>query len=506
MLVRYGPGIAVVMVTAAFTFAWVNNAASSKLPTNAPDFELETNSVANEYQPSDLALSRAGGVADDRELSFDDDPPGWEHCECLICNVTGTAASIQLFTKSMGDGLGSVATHIIYAAAIAARLGMVFRGAVGQDGVALLRHRAEKRGTLDFLFGNHRNVMSLRGPLQRTFTRVALGRLVPPKGMLQRPWEDFEHNLDAATLSVWRNASLPVRGVQYWHDAQYEPSENNMDFILPSSFRQKLRAQWECGMRAGDEAAALGVAPAVNIPWTPAASIGSAGKPLNVVAHYRRGDAEIQGYRAIMMLHRQWYFKIMTDIQGLNPGARLRAFTSCFTESQCAEFAISEVPTWAAHGIKLVVDNELGPDPTGDWKRTFAQLASADVFIMAKSSLSHLAAFYSAGCVIRSSADRKHAPLSSWIKVTEPPVPKQSYISTEVAGKHFRAVDWHAYNGPFNSSAMIVVGRKRSGSSLSQQLRSAMEECLGAASDGGRKRGRRALFWRRAARFASDGK
>jgi len=439
-------------------------------PTQTTDFVQE---VQSPYLPYDAHVATSQGtISILPSHSVVHDRVRRDQCQCLICNATSEASLVQLYTRAMGDGLGSVALHIIYAAGIAARLGFVFRGALGGDGKALRQHRAQKNYIIDFLFG-HDQIEIGAGPAKPE--HVFLDRTLPPEGMIQMPWADPYHALNPRSLSLWRNETLPSAKVQAWQQDKFELSEINVDFILPRPFRQKLREQWECAMRY------RGTLPNVTaIPWTAASSPTNYAR-LDVVAHYRRGDAELQPYRSSMMLHRQWYFVVTRHVQLVYPNSTLRAFTSCVSEAQCAEITSTEVPIWKEHGIALTVDNEHGSDPNGDWERTFAQLASADILIMAKSSLSHLAAMFASSCVILSSEDRKHTPLSNWIRLTEPTVPDKYYAVNFDREKRFRSVDWHTFDSTFNESSIFVLGTNSSGTILTEQLRASLNDCLNSS-------------------------
>ena len=90
---------------------------------------------------------------------------------------------------------------------------------------------------------------------------------------------------------------------------------------------------------------------------------------------------------------------------------------------------------------------------TEDWKRVFVQMAIADVFIMAKSSFSHSAAYHNANCVIRSPNDIKHTPISKWILVSEPKDQDRAYT------KIGTVVNEDVYNSRYNKSHISVVNQ-----------------------------------------------
>ena len=85
---------------------------------------------------------------------------------------------------------------------------------------------------------------------------------------------------------------------------------------------------------------------------------------------------------------------------------------------------------------------------------------------MAKSSFSQLAALFNPSCVVRNRDDAKHSPLSRWVEVTD----------YDPSGKG-HAVDWHAFRGAYNASAVKVVGAS-AGQSLAEQLSVALDRCL----------------------------
>lgn len=116
-----------------------------------------------------------------------------------------------------------------------------------------------------------------------------------------------------------------------------------------------------------------------------------------VAMHIRRGDV---GPRSGgMYTPNQFYLDIAGVIRGMYPDADIHAFTY---SRDAGEFADIDAAGIAVH---------LAGDPLEDW----AHFAQADVFVMARSTFSHVPALLNDKCVVYQHHWR--APLASWLDV-----------------------------------------------------------------------------------------
>jgi hypothetical protein len=266
-------------------------------------------------------------------------------------------------------------------------------------------------------------------------------------------------------LHSWA-AALPRTQRQFWEDQNYEPASRNMDLLFTDSFLSSLRRGASCGIEKQLRQLHLR-----RLKTSQNASV------FRVVAHYHRGDADTQhrDVRAKAMTHAAWFFTIMKAIAQLNPRSDLRALTSCSNDGQCHELETNEVLAWRTHGIQLRVDDERSANAADAWKNAFAMMASADVFIMSKSLLSHVSALFNPNCVIRNPSDVSHHPLKSWIEVQDPQVQAVEHLTT---GGH---VDWHVFKGEYDGSQLRVVGNNAT-NGLGPQLHEALSKCQHAVT------------------------
>jgi hypothetical protein len=215
-----------------------------------------------------------------------------------------------------------------------------------------------------------------------------------------------------------------------------------VDFLLDDVFMESVRRSAECGIqRQQAHEQVLGAN----------STSRERKRRIKVVAHYRRGDADNHAQHASLITHVEWYFEIFAGLKRVYPEAQFEALTSCYGPEQCNKLRHSETNLWRDHGIELRVDDELSDKATEDWKRSFAHMLQADIFIMARSSFSHAAALFNPNCVIHNPADTKHPSRSGWVEVSEPlpthedPAWTQHYVDS-FTGQTLTRVDREAYS------------------------------------------------------------
>jgi hypothetical protein len=140
---------------------------------------------------------------------------------------------------------------------------------------------------------------------------------------------------------------------------------------------------------------------------------------LRLVAHLRRGDVT----KAVPMRWAEddYYFNVVAGIRAA-VGSRVvdaHAFTSCTTAKDCASSNTNNlVKKYAGQLISLHVSREYATQKaTEDAISTWAHFIEADIFLMAKSSFSHVPAMLNRGCVVYQAF--WHAKLPHWISIDQ---------------------------------------------------------------------------------------
>ena len=415
-------------------------------------------------------------------------------CKCYCCDTTpgisnGSSfnhTTIELFTRTATDGLGSEVTQIVHAAAIASKLGWKFMGACGGAGKNVKMHKANELTNVNVIFGNSSEVR----PIHCEGTGIDLKKY-------GRPWLQGTESkangkyLMTERLHTWAR-KLPTSKIYHFESNIFEFSQETVDYFLDEPFLATVQKTGKCGLEniLSHDTADPSNFGEFNISKneTLVASNKSLteNRALRVVAHYRRGDvdAAIGNMRESMTTHPSWYFNIMGAIKKIYPDVHLKAFTSCSPTkvgfSQCEQLNKTDVPIWRKHGIDLHVDNEgnqlgstWGDQATAEWNFAFRSFATADVFITARSSFSQAATYFNANCVIRNSMLlSNHRPLKRWIEIADPGTEGQdrSYMTDP---KMIEGL----YNSYYNVSHLSITGQDPSVRFV-RQLRSALKTCL----------------------------
>jgi hypothetical protein len=384
---------------------------------------------------------------------------------CYSCNVSNNMDSPTLFTLAMQDGLGSVVTQLVNAQAFAAKIGWRFGGAVGKSGKTLKYHRADEQDAVRMLFGAGSDMRPLAFPENSTSITF--------KGP-EKPWvaSAIPTSKVSFEMSHWIS-TLPTSPTNTFsiNEQQINFQPRWIDYFLDAHFLVKLRKTSICGLNEQLNRYYLKhntTSSDINSP-----SVEKSQRRVLIVAHFRRGDSDsIQ--REFLTTHPSWYFQIFDALGSIYSRADMHAFSSCRGKDQCSRMRSIDVPKWNARGINLHVDDERLParqEVTEDWKNAFAHMATAHIFIMAKSSLSNAAALFNGNCVIRSPRDIKHTPISRWILVSEPDAHDRAYAKVGVE------VDEKVYDSHFNASQMTVV-KQDSKLPFALQLKHSLSFCL----------------------------
>jgi hypothetical protein len=122
---------------------------------------------------------------------------------------------------------------------------------------------------------------------------------------------------------------------------------------------------------------------------------------VSVALHIRRGDvSETDGHRGTSDA---WYYRLVEQLRKLAPEADIHVFSS--TEKK--------IPSSSFDGYR---SRSLSVHLDGDVLEAWSNLARADVLVMAKSSFSHVPAFFNDKCVVYQ--PYWHRPLSQWVSAT----------------------------------------------------------------------------------------
>ena len=115
----------------------------------------------------------------------------------------------------------------------------------------------------------------------------------------------------------------------------------------------------------------------------------------SVAMHIRRGDISKQS--GGMFTDDEYYLDVLDVILASFPHADVHAFSSSVD--------LDEFSAFAARGVRVHIDGS----PLGDWWH----FAAADIFVMAKSTFSHVPAMLNRKCVVYQHHWR--APLANWL-------------------------------------------------------------------------------------------
>jgi hypothetical protein len=172
---------------------------------------------------------------------------------------------------------------------------------------------------------------------------------------------------------------------------------SSLDRYFSPAFLTSIRAVAACGVQASLHGSTV---------------FSSNPKHLTVAAHIRRGDVDehLKG----RYVPDELFIGLLTTIKSLYPHADLHAFTSKSVHT--VKQTIYDMESkYRAHNIHLHVTDESSTTNTEETLNSIAHFATADVFIMSKSSFSSVPAYYNPNCVIY--VPFWHGPLAHYIKL-----------------------------------------------------------------------------------------
>lgn len=300
--------------------------------------------------------------------------------ECALCTMNGPSAP-RLFITGRGDGLGNTVEAMLYGMAIAAKCGLSFGGVLNGDHIS---HKFDVGRVANQFFG-----LSNR-------SRVFVSDIPVFNATFQHLAELEGNTSDPAAIArlagdVLLEASMPQTQI----DA-HRPIE---DFFTPQ-FLSAFRLQIQLSVDQLYSPGQLGA--------------GSTG-PL-VALHIRRGDVQ-QGPRGPHFMKgrytpNEWYYQIIDSIRKHVPEADIHAWSSLRNAKDVIskKRQANEYYTWfdgfRERNVTVHLDEY---DELAAW----AAMASARIFVMARSSFSIPPALANSHCVIFQHYQTR--PLQSWI-------------------------------------------------------------------------------------------
>mmetsp|Transcript_22088 Transcript_22088/g.57660 ORF Transcript_22088/g.57660 Transcript_22088/m.57660 type:complete len:412 (+) Transcript_22088:114-1349(+) len=275
-----------------------------------------------------------------------------------------------LFIKESNEGMGSRVQELLTAMAVAHRNGMNFGGMVSR-GVCHKAHGASvvraARALLKLPHGN--DIFTEEPPI---FHAVYRGVQNLEENFARGSFRGPDFQSGANVLVQLRCISCELDGPE-WNHSEYQQYWN-------PPFMKALR----------ESAVGLYSQPLVYSSNVPA-----------VAVHVRRGDVSQNDTRR--HTPDSWYFKLVSRIRKTMPDADVHVFSSLEGKHEDSEF-----DEYRKRGMTVHLDET-------DIAKPWAQLARADVLVMAKSSFSHVPALLSNGCVLYE--EYWHRPMQNWVVV-----------------------------------------------------------------------------------------
>ena len=273
---------------------------------------------------------------------------GSDSCVCTACRL-GRASAPLLYHMARDDGAGAQVLHMVYAAAYAAYRGWNYGGVVGKRPPS---HGSDVIRAAVAVFGSRKLFTpTLRVEASHLVTVGESGRNSGANS--SRIWKLLaEIAPSAEALAVLVRSDQPFS----LPDAT---DDDDLDAMLSKPLLHALRASGACGLR--------------HVPL-----VFSRGVP-SVALHIRRGDGGNGRHSPTA-----YYIELLTFLRQQLPTMDVHAFSD--------ETRPHELKVLRHHNVTL----HLGGDVTFAW----AHMASANIFVMAKSSFSFPPAWLNPRCVV----------------------------------------------------------------------------------------------------------
>jgi len=336
-----------------------------------PGLPSLTNDGTLEPDPTDGESCLRGRLLLIKGKRYSDNPARLANLRenCGPCFMNSHDAPV-LFIKESNEGMGSRVQELLTAMAVASRNGMNFGGMVSR-GVCHKAHGASVVRAARALFKlPHGNDIFTEEP--PVFHAVYRG--------VQNLEESFARgSIRGADFQSGSNVLVQLRCISCELDG---PDWNHSEYqkYWDPHFMKALR----------ESAVGLYSQPLVFKADVPA-----------VAVHVRRGDVAANNSRR--HTPDSWYFTMVSRIRKTMPDADVHVFSSLEGKHEDSEF-----DEYRKRGMTVHLDEM-------DIAKPWAQLARADVLVMAKSSFSHVPALLSNGCVLYE--EYWHRPQTNWVVI-----------------------------------------------------------------------------------------
>jgi len=321
----------------------------------APQLRKASSSLVDHWK------SACGGRGDATDESF--------LSQCAACRLSGVDAP-RIYILESKDGLGSRLHDVIAGMAIASKMGMVLGGAISREqgngchashGIDIMKAAGVLFGLEDphLMFTNHPPKFDQVWPGLHAL-ESGTSKFVP------KPRDNIFIANHCPACEMSTIPSISRRGTTWNPQGRY--------------YSERLLAELRNASRIWGEPLAF--------------KTGST----TVAIHVRRGDVDpADKLRGTSDL---WYFSLIAQLRELAPDADIHVFSALEVGRQGSEF-----DGYRSRGVTVHLDG----DPLEAW----AHFAAADVFVMAKSSFSHVPAFLNGNCVVYQ--PYWHLKLKEWV-------------------------------------------------------------------------------------------
>jgi len=336
---------------------------------------------------------------------------------CIVCSLHPASAPMFVHPQRP-DGVGATLQQMIYAAAFAHSRGWNYGGALGP--LDRSPHGFSTRLAAQWLFGSA-DVLVPKAPsrpghhsiIKVNDIRLATSSLPPNLGALEQvgvvELKSYTSiPLDELLLSHAANDCPSSCNCSYGHfiDDKNQLSFRNaspwlscgivLDLVFQPVFLAALRAGAHCRLGQYMNGQSF-------FTDETAGQRRSAERP-TVAVHVRRGDVSARS--GGMFTPNDYYITALRLIREQYPRADVHIFSSSRDPSEFDDIK-SELSSSSEH--KTWSGLHLNGSPLVDWMH----FATADIFVMAKSTFSHVPAVLNEGCVVYQHHWR--APLSQWV-------------------------------------------------------------------------------------------
>lgn len=280
---------------------------------------------------------------------------------CQTCWMNAEDAP-ALWVRARVDGLGMVLLSILYAMSFAGKHGLNFGGVLQSR--RCLRHGENMSVVLPALFGGS------------TYEEMWLDKGAKVHfwgGVFKQTSELLEHGVPNKLVDVFIED-------KWIGNSDMKHAFPNLDDYMTPAFLAAFRSQTSLPLQ-----------------WA-----GANGSQLRVAMHLRRGDVD-PTHQCQRWVSTARAYDIIAQIRRALPSAEIHVFTT--TEGK---YNASYFDGFRDRAVAVHLDGEV----LDDW----AYMSQADVFVMAPSAFSHIAALLNPNCIVYQKF--AYSPLKAWINDT----------------------------------------------------------------------------------------